>query len=231
MSQQSRLLPMAFKTINIAYSGSLDAFLPQTKSGVLARLKQWFWTYKHDTVDASTRSAYYLIQAVGILKTKYAIGPDQLNIDLWGKIHPANLKQAKQAGVADYFKIEDYLSKEISLARLAKADILFLPLEKSNTKGTHTLFIPGKLFEYLNTGKPILALCEDSDCKTILEASGLGICVAPDEPEQIAETLYQLITNEGFINHYSPNANYISQFSFENKTAELARVFDRLIVK
>ncbi len=222
---------MAFNTITIAYSGSLDAYVPKKKRNFLDFLMQWFWTYKHDTVDSSTRSAYYLIKAVKILKEKHGIRHDQINFDFWGKIHPINKQQSEREGVAEYFNINAYIEKDKSLEKLKNADVLFLPLEMSNTPGIGTLFIPGKLFEYLNTGKPILALCENSDCKTILEASGLGICVNPNQPEQIADILLKIISDLSFLQTFKPDRDYISQFSFVNKTAELSEVFNKLNVK
>lgn len=222
---------MDSKAITIAYSGSLDAYVPKKNRNFLNRILQWIWTYKHDTVDSSTRSAYYLIKAVKILKEKHGIANDQIRFDFWGKIHPVNQQQAVSEGVAEYFHIDAYIDKDKSLDKLNKADVLFLPLEMSNTPGIGTLFIPGKLFEYLNTGKPILALCENSDCKTILEASGLGICVNPDQAEQIADILLKIITDLTFLQAFKPDRNYISQFSFFNKTAELSEVFNKLNVK
>jgi glycosyltransferase involved in cell wall biosynthesis len=222
---------MAIRKLIIAYSGSLDAYQPATNRNLLSGFKQWFWTYKHDTVDSSTRSAYYLIKAIGILKAKFNITPEQLQCNFWGKIHPLNALQSEQEGVSEFFKFEGYLNKELSLRKLNEADVLFLPLEISNTPGIGTLFIPGKLFEYLHAAKPILALCEASDCRTILETSGLGICTNPDNPEKIAEMINKMLNDAEFLNQFQGNSDYISTFSFKNKTEELAQVFNSLIVK
>lgn len=215
----------------LAYSGSLNAFTPGNKSNWWKWVKGLFWTYNHDTVDHSTRSGYYLIKAVRILKEKYKVQADELNIQLWGSIDPINRAQVISEGVEAYFSIDSYMDKQKSLSKLEAASILFLPLEKSNKKGSKTLFIPGKLFEYIHTGKPILALAEDSDCRSILEKSGLGICVQPDDPEKIAQTLENIIRNRDVLDAYKPQTDYISTFTFENKTAELAAVFNQLIVK
>jgi glycosyltransferase involved in cell wall biosynthesis len=222
---------MDSKPLIIAYSGSLDAFENKPKNTLFKKLIQWFWTYKHDTVDASTRSAYYLIKALAILKSKYQIGPDKIKFHFWGNINPINKKQAQINGVSEYFEFSGYLPKEESLSKLNRSNLLFLPLEKSNSSESGTLFIPGKLYEYLNSGKPILGLCEDSDCKSILEKSGLGICVEPDNPDRIAALLNQLVTQPNVLESLQANKDFIAQFDFRNKTSELARVFESLIVK
>lgn len=222
---------MATKQIKICYSGSLSAF---KKQGSRNRIKQflfdYFWTFNNRNIDSSTRSAYYLIMAVKHLKEVHQITPHQLSIELWGDIHKDNWQQMLAHNVETYFKIEAYFPKEISLSKLQGSDLLFLPLEKSNTTEHQTLFIPGKLFEYLNTGKPILALCEPSDCRTILENSGLGICVDPADPLKIADCLLSFINQPELLNNYKADTKYISQFSSANKTQELAAIFDHLEV-
>ena len=219
---------MDSKQLQIAYSGSLDAFDPNHTAGFAKCLKQWFWTFKNDTVDSSTRSAYYLIQAVQLLKSEYGVTSDQLQLKFWGHINPLNNSQVINSGLSDFFDISGYLPKSESIVSLSQADMLFLPLEKSNVQGRGTLFIPGKLFEYLNSYKPILALCEPSDCRDILIQSGLGICINPDRPIEIAQKILEFITDKSLLEKYKPNKRYISDFSFRNKTFELSEIFRRL---
>jgi glycosyltransferase involved in cell wall biosynthesis len=224
---------MASKSmIKIAYSGSLDAFVAKKDRSIWDKFKSYFWTYKHQTVDSSTRSAYFLIQAIALLRKQHPEWKaDNLKIQLWGNINPVNKKQSELMSVNDVFEFEKYLPKNESLKKLNEADILFLPLEKSNTIGRRTLFIPGKLFEYLNAKKPILALAEPSDCRDILEKSGMAICVEPDRIEAIADVLWQILQNPDTLKKLQANTEYIDSFSFKNKTAELAKIFDSLNVK
>lgn len=222
---------MATSTLKICYSGSLNAYFPKKEVGAFKRFfLDIFWTFNNKNIDASTRSAYYLILAVKYLKEQHNILPNQLSIELWGDIHTGNIQQINSNGVEAYFEIGSYLPKEVSLKKLSNSDLLFLPLEKSNTLEHQTLFIPGKLFEYLNTGKPILALCEPSDCRTILENSGLVICVDPDNVILIANCLLTYINQPELLQQYKPNSDYIEQYSFVNKTKELAQVFDQFAV-
>lgn len=219
---------MAISALKIRYSGSLNAYFPKKEATAFKRFfTDYFWTFNNRNIDASTRSAYFLIEAVRHLKDNHNIQPSQLKIELWGNIEVGNLQQIKSNGVEAYFEIGGYLPKELSLKKLLDSDLLFLPLEKSNTSEHQTLFIPGKLFEYLNTGKPILALCEPSDCRTILENSGLGICVDPDNPILIANCILTYINQPELLQLHKANKAYIEQFSFLNKTKELASIFDK----
>ncbi len=223
------LLPMDTNSpFVIAYSGSLDGFQQAASGSGFSRIKSYFWTFRNASVDASTRSGFYFIQAVAILKKKFGITPNQLQVKWWGLIDKVNQQQIKQYDVTEYFEIGGYMNKEASIKKLAAADMLFLPLEKTASKNHRTLFIPGKLFEYLKTGKPILALCEDSDCKQILQESGLGIFAKPDNPEEIADCLYHCLTHKEEIMALKPNAEYIQQHSFVQKTRQLAEFIHEL---
>lgn len=218
------------RQIVIAYSGSLDAYRPQLKTRFIKSLLQWFWTFKNNNIDSSTRTAHYLIQAVKVLKKKYGISPQQLQIQLWGKIDAQNITSANKEEVEEFFSFSGYMPKQESLKKLQQADLLFLPLERASVKGNKTLFIPGKLFEYLHARKPILALCEDSDCKEILMKSGLGICIQPDNFEEVASFLNSIIQNDIQLSNMKPNEDFIETFSFVNKTKELAKVLNDVLV-
>jgi glycosyltransferase involved in cell wall biosynthesis len=218
------------KALVIAYSGSLDGYKPKLKTKFIKTILQWIWTFKNNNIDSSTRTAHYLIQAIKVLKQKYSISPNQLQIHLWGKIDQENISSAAKEDVSEFFIFSGYLPKQESLNKLQQADLLFLPLERASIKGNKTLFIPGKLFEYLHTRKPILALCEDSDCKDILKKSGLGICIEPDNFEEVASFLNTIIHDSSIIKNIQANEEFIETFSFVNKTKELAKVLNDVLV-
>jgi glycosyltransferase involved in cell wall biosynthesis len=214
--------------IRICYSGSLDGFDPNLKSSKKSLIKRWFWTFKNNNVDSSTRSGYYFIKAIAMLNEKRLISPKQIHVEWWGKINPLNQKQINQENLNDYFTIKNYLPKAESLKKIKNADILFLPLEKTNSSEHRTLFIPGKVFEYIETQKPILALCEDSDCKEIITKSGLGICVEPDNIVDISNVILKIVSDIGFLMEIKSNLEYIENYSFKVKTKELAEILNEL---
>lgn len=210
----------------IGYGGVLGQYLPKQESG---KLKEWFWTYRVDNIDQSTRTAYFLFKAIALLKNDRKIKKGDLLVRLWGKIDSSNVELVKELGIKDFVEIEGYKSKNESYDRLSKCDILFLPLE-SSCKDQKPLFIPGKLFEYLKLAKPILALTEESDCKEIIEKSDIGICIEPKDIDKIATELLDLISNKNDrIGKIIPNKEYIAKFAFKEKAKELARVFDELL--
>jgi glycosyltransferase involved in cell wall biosynthesis len=51
--------------------------------------------------------------------------------------------------------------------------------------------VPGKLYEYLAAGRPVLALCGPGETQRLLERLGGGRCVASEDVQAIAQTLVE----------------------------------------
>jgi len=217
------------RKLKIGYAGSLAAFDPGKPGKKRSFFKDWFWTYQVDNVDFSTRSGYYLFKALSEGIKSNTISPGSIEIDLWGSIHEDNGAQVKSMGLNDCVNISGYQSKEQSVKRLETCDVLFLPLE-CGKDGSETLFIPGKLFEYLKLGKPVLCLTNGGDCADILLRSGLGILVSPYDTKAVANKLSELVKmKENDALRFNADTAYINQFSFEEITRKMAGEFNRLL--
>lgn len=209
----------------IGYAGSLSFFDGRKKKSSLFSLRDWFWTYNYKVTDASTRSAYYLFEALKILREKNNITSSQICVNFWGSIDARNIEMARKMGIDDLVRIDGYLPKQESRNRIDKCDLLFLPME-SATENNKPLFIPGKVFEYMKSGKPILALAGPCDCIDILQPSGLLLAFQPTATEAIAIALFQLVSDRKLLTKYIPNEDYINEFSYENGTRKLASIFN-----
>jgi glycosyltransferase involved in cell wall biosynthesis len=75
--------------------------------------------------------------------------------------------------------------KEV-ISLMEETDVLLLPwVDRFN--------IPGKLFEYLATGKPILALCyPGSDVERVIQRTSSGWCVNPEDSGEIKRVLNEM---------------------------------------
>ena len=218
--------------ITVAYGGTLAAnstIKTSTVRRFLNYLGSYCWTYNNDIIDQSTRSAHSLIQAVINLHSKKLILPEEIHFNFWGNIDKRYQEILEKHGIGQFFTIEGYKSKKDTLAQLMRADILFLPLESSKGK-QKPLFIPQKLFEYLQLKKPILILAEkESDCATICLNSNLGLICDPKDHEKLSQLLLDIINKDIPLFPLNPNLTYIETFSFENKTKELVKVFNELL--
>lgn len=106
---------------------------------------------------------------------------------------------------------------------MKQSQILLLLLnEAENAKGR----IPGKLFEYMRSRRPILAFGpEDSDVEKILEETNAGILIQYEDFPVILETLNVLF--EKFrLNQLQDNESNLEAYSIRNLTGKIASYFD-----
>jgi len=71
------------------------------------------------------------------------------------------------------------------------ADVMLVPLKLDDI---FTAFIPSKMFDFMACGKPVI-LGVDGEARAILEESGGGIYVEPDNPQALASLLLTLSSN------------------------------------
>jgi hypothetical protein len=217
---------MVTAMIKISYAGTLAYFNPEMlETGRYWR--KWLLTYRHNEHLSNTRTAYYIFKALTILNKDIPDLSSRLSFHLWGDIHPGNQKMVKEMKLEKIVHISGTIPRSETLNKLSSSDVLFLPLEMP-AEQHRSLFIPGKLFEYLQIGKPILMLGEDSDSADILKRSGLGLFAPQNEAETIAELLKRIVIDPAFLVKLVPDTSYIESLHVRYRVAEIAEVFRRL---
>ena len=215
----------------IGYAGSLTYYRPgMERTRRWAGLRQWLWTYQVQNVNHHTRSGYFLFRGVERFVALYPSLAEHLEIHLWGLIHEVNKQQVEAFGIGEVVTIEGFLPKDQSHRKLMACDVLFLPLEVPHD-GQDSLYLPGKMFEYMRFKKPVLILGARTDAVDILSRAGLGILCDPFDPDAVAAQLKHLVENrETLAARYQPDNEYIeSNFSFRHLSKQLAHVFEAVL--
>lgn len=84
--------------------------------------------------------------------------------------------------------------------------------------------IPGKVFQYLGRGKPLLGIMRDTEAAQVLRLSGLGWVFEHSNIAGTAAALIDLWKSRGAIHSkFTPNGDYIRQFAL----SAMAENFDR----
>jgi glycosyltransferase involved in cell wall biosynthesis len=216
--------------LRIGFGGTLFRHRPgiDDQRPFSRRLKEWFWEYRPDFFIPTSRCGFYLFRGVARFKEKYPEMAGQLQVEIWGNIDPENQRQVNAMDIQDIVTIEGYRERAASRAKLDACDALFLPLELAKA-GYKPLLIPGKVFEYLQAGKPVLTIGQDSDALDIMQRSGLGIVHDPEDADGIADSLRQLILDKEILgSKYVADATFVAQFDFRHLTKQLADVFEEV---
>ena len=122
------------------------------------------------------RNPMPLVQAIARAINRGAIGRERFRLRLLG---PINLNvdvsaECKRLGISDVVELIPRVSRRESLHEMAAASALLLV-----QPGT-TVSIPGKAYEYLAAGRPLIALAEEGETADLVRASGIGVSVRPE---------------------------------------------------
>jgi len=143
-------------------------------------------------------------------------------INIFGRIVDDEKKYIDECKQKDTISIHGYFEHDKILNEIGNSDILLLTL--SDLPGAEKI-ITGKIFEYMATGKHILALLPDGETKRILTGNyNNATIVDPNEQDEICSALEYICMNIDNIR----NAEHIdvSQFSRKRLTKKLADIFN-----
>ena len=146
-----------------------------------------------------------------------------LRVNLIGDIdeeHAGVIRRLESAGIVRMFGVQPH---QATLAHLHRSDVLLILQRGGTSPASH---IPAKLFEYLFTGKPILAIAAPGSMTEILAASGIGATVPPGDVPQLAGAIRRLCEDVRAGLPIRPNEEVISRFDRRNLTRQFADVLE-----
>jgi glycosyltransferase involved in cell wall biosynthesis len=143
---------------------------------------------------------------------------------LLGPCYDSHRAEVKAAGLADVVRFLPGRTHRDAVTAMLSARVLLL-LEQDSDRGR--LVLPGKAFEYLRAGRPILAVVpRDGAAARFVRETGAGIAVDPSSPAEIAEGLARLLDG---VAGSCPTAASAARYERRALTAELARIFDTVL--
>jgi glycosyltransferase involved in cell wall biosynthesis len=113
------------------------------------------------------------------------------------------------------------LSRAESIALQRNADALLLL-----TSPSLVWELPGKFFEYLSAGRPILALAKGNEAARMVEETGTGITVPPQDVEAVAGALRRLARGELAQEHRPAGTK---RYVYPSPAEEMEREIERAI--
>ena len=117
-----------------------------------------------------------------------------------------------------------YLTYKKNYRYIMGADVLVLIMGLKSI-----LTVPGKLFDYISTGKPILALAPKGAASDIIEETGVGVVVPPEDVDKIKS---KILWFYGKYKKGEQNGTYedakFEKYSYSFLSKQLADLFDHL---
>ncbi len=171
-----------------------------------------------------SRNPLGLWEALSVIAKNDDPACKNLNIRLIGRVDHSIKTAIHDFGLQSITDYVDYVPHDEVVAWQQGASVLLLLLNQS--KNAHGI-LPGKFFEYMATGRPILCLGPtDSDAAAILRETGSGVCFEYDDVSSIRSWIHDQIATHPAQASRSPN---IDRFSRQSLTSALAGILDDMV--
>lgn len=180
-------------------------------------------------VDLYPRSPAFLLDALDRLFEARPELRTGIRLQLAGPLSPVDEQILARARCRDVVEAHGYLPHAESVELIRSADALFLPMHRA-PPGARSGIIPGKLYEYLASGRPILAAVPEGDARDLLERAEWTVVCDPDDAGAITTALLSLL--EAMPSRRVITADreeLLARFERPRLTAELARIFDLVL--
>jgi glycosyltransferase involved in cell wall biosynthesis len=180
-------------------------------------------------VDILTRSHVILLKALEQwVAHRPEIGQD-LEVVFAGVATDQDKSVAEKTSVAGSIRFAGYLSHADSVNLIRTADLLFLPMHNLPA-GKRSRIVPGKTYEYMATGRPILAAVPDGDARDFLQQSGTALLCRPDDIDGMVRHLAHIYSawKKG-VAVVTPNWEFIRSFERSRLTQKLAAFFEQVL--
>ncbi len=212
---------LKFRTITNGFDGA------DFSRATPAPLSRKFWlTYTGSFRGEITPAS--LLKAVRALVAERSIDKRDFGIRFVGAAEASIVEEIRRAGLDDIVEVMGYVTHGESIEYLRQTTVAFLVLGGSEASKK---ILTGKIFEYLGSGKPILALVPpDGEAARVVNETKAGVVVAPDDISGIKEAVLKLYRD--FKEHKlagGAEAAAVSVYDRKNLTKDLAGLLDGLV--
>lgn len=182
-------------------------------------------TIFHGGLLGNDRYPAPMVEALRTLKEGGEVGMQGLEIRLAGGVSSDVVSRIKDAGLEKELKLLGMVSRADVIDEISKAGILLLPINIApNCKGR----VPGKLFELMRSGKPILALGPvDGDVAQLLRQTGTGETFDYEDAAGVQSFLMRYFS--GTLDLPRDGALAVDALSNEKGAAKLAGLLEEAI--
>lgn len=206
-SEKIHLIPNGFDPEDFPSSQVVDPFFTFCHCGSITRFSDPLVVLQAlDRIRCKEPAVYERIRLLFV------------GLDATGKLN----QQVADLGLADHVCHCGYTSHRQALQRLMNSQALLLVARGAD----NAHFIPGKTWEYLASGKPILALTDVPDTADVLLKSGAARLCAPDDPAECAEAMSALCQNQR--SWFQPENDFIHRYDRRLQAGQLAAVLEAL---
>ncbi len=203
------------KCVNIA-NGYDEADFRNIKPGEIKSKK---FIILHIGAVGKERNPLNLFKAICKLADEKIITPETFTIRFIGHVDELALQSIKSENIEPFVDFIAYLPHSEALAQTMFADVMLLLVTQSEK---NRRILPGKTFEYMRTGKPILALGpEKGEVARILSDTGCGVMIDYNSSGDIYLKLLEYIAIRNFVLGFCPKDGDAAEILAQTNTGRM----------
>lgn len=184
------------------------------------------FTLSHIGSITAERNHPALWRALQTLCEAHADFKQDFELQLIGKNDALVYKQIEQHHLSPHLNRLDYVPHSRVPTYQCNASVLLLPL--GNIPSVHGL-LPGKLFEYIASHRPILVIGpEDGDCAKIVRETNSGVCCNFEDEEKMKTQIFSWYQSWKENQLHLKQTN-IEQYTRRNIAHQMAALFNTIV--
>jgi glycosyltransferase involved in cell wall biosynthesis len=171
-----------------------------------------------------------LLQAVARLLATGRVRPDEMRIVFVGRFGNEVRAMFQRPEVREVVQEIGHLPHAESVQYTLGADVLLLVVD--DVKGSEGI-VPGKVFEYLGSRRPVLAVAPEGDVADLVRRTGAGVVVNQNDVEGMASALEKWIVERRTTGRvtFAGSDVEIQKLSRRHRTGLLAGIFDEVLAE
>jgi len=222
--------PAAPGVLRIVHTGMFHSELARVWDDLYAR-RGWMNKLKsaRRPINLWSRTPRYLAEAMGRAVGSGAIPAGKVELVLVGELTASDRELIETGPAGSMTTLLGYRTHEESVGWVKSADLLFLP-NHTPLDGGPALVVPGKTYEYLGSGRPVLSMGPAGDMSDFVERCRAGFCVKGDDVAAAADVLARAyaakVAGSALI---EPDVAAIAAFERRALAQRLAGVLDEVV--
>ncbi len=204
-----------------------NGYDPETFEPLLAEPRE-----ENDTIDFvytgrlfKNRRGYAFAEALGQIKQKNPQLIKNVRVHLYGGVSSEIQKRYDEIlnkyNITDLYQFHGDVSYQEAMRAQVQCDYLLLIVD---TGATSDGVIPGKLFEYIASKRPIFALCNPGATKDIIKQANAGVVLPAEQTSAIKDELEKWLA-QPIPTEINFNNEYLAQFERKTISKKLAHIF------